>query len=389
MPISTCTTTAWPTMGILLLLLLKVAIMKQVSSGWRAPKKEEPEPFSFSATLHIRHAQYKTADSAIIWCPSFGIAWGMTSKQPPVSTPSVIGTTTMPKKTLSYRWIINDAKVFLQNIDVAAGFKSPTFPLTLPLKDVSRQTINWHLLIKSRTTNYFSVSLCRGANGSKSKVLISDCIFSLLRLENNTVKKSKVAPSTEVVIGSSTKDVSVSDFIVLSDLDDGALIIQVDAILLCFTDYCESIKTLEPPKDNIRDNIKSLQQDQHFSDLTITSGGKQFKVHKAILVSQSPVFQRMLAAEMAEKKRSSIVKMTDISPAALSDLVAYLYTGIAPNVNTNTLAKELLSAANKYELPRLLQICERKNKCQQCNRNALLCWNAPDRELEKGLSRVH
>lgn len=282
----------------------------------------------------------------------------MTSKQPPVSTPSVIGTTTMPKKTLSYRWIINDAKVFLQNIDAAAGFKSPTFPLTLPLKDVSRQTINWHLLIKSRTTNYFSVSLCRGANGSKSKILISDCIFSLLRLENNTVKKSKVAPST--VIGSSTKDVSVSDFIVLSDLDDGALIIQVDAILLCFTDYCESIKTLEPPEDNIRDNIKSLQQDQHFSDLTITSGGKQFKVHKAILVSQSPVFQRMLAAEMAEKKRSSIVKMTDISPAALSDLVAYLYTGIAPNVNTNTLAKELLSAANKYELPRLLQICERE-----------------------------
>ena len=42
----------------------------------------------------------------------------------------------------------------------------------------------------------------------------------------------------------------------------------------------------------------------------------------------------------------------------MSDLVAYLYTGTASNLQA--LAKDLLNAANKYELPRLFAMCEKE-----------------------------
>ena len=36
-----------------------------------------------------------------------------------VSTPTVIGNTSLPKRCLSYRWVIDDAQVFLKNINAA------------------------------------------------------------------------------------------------------------------------------------------------------------------------------------------------------------------------------------------------------------------------------
>jgi hypothetical protein len=63
----------------------------------------------------------------------------------------------------------------------------------------------------------------------------------------------------------------------------------------------------------------------------------------------------MFQADMVEKT-SGIIEMTDITPAVLSDLVAYLYTGSAPNISTQ--ARELLMVADKYEIHRLLLMCE-------------------------------
>ena len=203
---------------------------------------------------------------------------------------------------------------------------------------------------------------------SKWFYIESDCAFSILEYGSNKVRHSAVAPTVEVTIGHSTKDISVSDFISPRYLDDQALTLQVDAILMCYTDEVGSLNICELPEDNIRDCIKSLHLDQQFADMTIACRGKEFKVHRAILVSQSPVFKRMLAADMTEK-RNSIVKMTDISSTALSDLITYFYTGSAPNASSQ--AKELLAAANKYELPRLQLICERELRARVGAGNAI------------------
>ena len=57
-----------------------------------------------------------------------------------------------------------------------------------------------------------------------------------------------------------------------------------------------------------------------------------------------------------KEKRSDVVEISDLTPKVLSDLLAYIYTGICPNLAS--LAKELLNAANKYQLPRLVAMCE-------------------------------
>ena len=109
------------------------------------------------------------------------------------------------------------------------------------------------------------------------------------------------------------------------------------------------------PADSIREDLGSFCQGDLFADVTITCGGKEFRAHKVILASQSPVFKKMLEIDMKER-RSGVIEVPDITPAVMSDLLAYLYTGTAPHVDT--LARELLNAADKYELPRLLSICE-------------------------------
>ena len=53
----------------------------------------------------------------------------------------------------------------------------------------------------------------------------------------------------------------------------------------------------------------------------------------------------------------------------MCDLVAYLYTGTAPNINK--LAKELLNASKKYELARLFAICESQLRMQITPGNAI------------------
>ena len=88
---------------------------------------------------------------------------------------------------------------------------------------------------------------------------------------------------------------------------------------------------------------------------------EEFKAHKAILASQSPVFRKMLEADMKEKRLGIIeISDPDIKPAVISDLLAYLYTGTAPKMDKLEVVKDLLNVANKYELSHLFAMCENR-----------------------------
>ena len=135
-------------------------------------------------------------------------------------------------------------------------------------------------------------------------------------------------------------------------LHSGTLTVQVRAMVVCFTDLNQGLEEVEPlPQYN---GIKSLLDDQLFTDLTIKCAEKEFKAHKAVLASQSLVFKRMLMTNMTEKE-SNVIELTDIDPPVLSELLTYLYSGTTPNMKT--LAKDLLVVADKYELSHLLAMC--------------------------------
>ena len=81
-------------------------------------------------------------------------------------------------------------------------------------------------------------------------------------------------------------------------------------------------------------------------------GVHEFKVHKFILAARSPVFKRMFETDM--KECSSVLE--DITAEAVDELLTYLYTGTAPNLEE--LTEELFEAANEYELPHLIALCK-------------------------------
>ena len=303
-----------------------------------------------------------------------------------VSTPTVIGNTSLPKRFLSYRWVINDAHVFLKNINAVdhdtqshdffgstGSFKSPEFEVNLPLREVHRSISKWKLMIMESSSSFSLylkssghdlIGLSRRKNTeteAPSTILISDCIFSILDSSTNEVKHSATVAARQCVIGVQMEDFGIADFIKKGELtkylDGHTLTLQVDATLLCLTDHSECVETSNTlvPADDIRKGIKRLYKDDSLTDVTITCGGKEFRAHKVILASQSPVFKKMFEIDMKEK-RSGVIEVPDITPAVMSDLLAYLYTGTAPHVDT--LARELLNVADKYELPRLLSICE-------------------------------
>ena len=64
-----------------------------------------------------------------------------------------------------------------------------------------------------------------------------------------------------------------------------------------------------------------------------------------------------------KEKRYSRVVIEDMTADAVSDLLTFIYTDTAPNVET--LALELLEAAEKYNIVRLKAICEAELAEQQ------------------------
>ena len=267
-----------------------------------------------------------------------------------VSYPLVLGTTSLPKKPLSYRWVITEAKSFLAGLD-KDGLKSPVFSITPPPTIDSQQTLSWHLLIKKEGNKL--VAYLHKEELINSKVTISDCKIAVAN-SKMTEMITKIAPDSQ------SQAVKFDDIFQLENIDEhlfnGTLTIQVNATL-CFHSPTEKVYETQklPPENPAITAMKSLLEDKLFTDVTIMCGDKEFKVHKAVLASQSPVFKKMFVSDMKEKQ-TSLVEISDINPAVLSDMVAYLYTGTAPNIHT--LAKDLLAVADKYELTPLFNQCE-------------------------------
>ena len=296
---------------------------------------------------------------------------------PKVSAPNSTSYSLLPKRLLSHKWIVRNAKDFLK--PKGSKLRSGTFSaVNMECTDAHHlcQTSMWCLGLEhvqekewvndTRTTVlYVATSLiqCEVVPTSEwisCKVSIPKCMFSLLQTDeeepilqhNESVLEHEVKKSESVCCSWKFP------FENLDELSDGTLIVQVDGTLysqLKAIGQPEALETLE----NVVMGMKSMFADKLFTDLTIKCGGEEFKVHKAVLASQSPVFRRMLESDMKEQ-RTSVIEISDTDPQVISNLLTYLYTGDVPDVDT--LANKLLVVANKYDLSQLFEICENKLK---------------------------
>jgi len=132
--------------------------------------------------------------------------------------------------------------------------------------------------------------------------------------------------------------------------------VSVVADTINVTGQTNMLHHFRPPVCSLSDDMSRLFDKQTFSDCVLASGECEFKVHKAILATRSPVFGAMFEHKSMSEARSDRVQIDDIEPEVLREMLRFMYTGTAPNLER--LSDELLSAADKYQLERLKVMCE-------------------------------
>jgi len=110
------------------------------------------------------------------------------------------------------------------------------------------------------------------------------------------------------------------------------------------------------PECKLSDDLGCLFENSQFADNVLSCGGREFQCHKAILAARSQVFQAMFEHDMEEKKNSR-VEVKDVEPEVMAELLRFIYTGKTA-ANLDTMAADLLAAADKYALERLKVMCE-------------------------------
>ena len=258
----------------------------------------------------------------------------MSSQELP-PTPAETESTSLSKGTLSYRWIINDAAQCLKKF---ATLRSPSFSGSF--KPAWKGT--WHLVLQDQD----QLALHSDLKGVSSGFLVKNGRFYILHHGTQEIFHHE---DKEDYDDDEDNDEIMMERVGDIDnlLDEDTLSIQVEADILLVVN--------NTPLDHIHQDMLSLFKREVLTDTIIKCQGKEVKVHRAVLASRSPVFMAMFEADMKEKQ-SGVIEVSDITPEAMSDLVTYLYTGTAPNLNT--LASELLEAAEKYQLPHLITKCE-------------------------------
>jgi len=104
-------------------------------------------------------------------------------------------------------------------------------------------------------------------------------------------------------------------------------------------------------------DFSSLLISKHQSDIVVKCGEKLFDCHQVILASRSQVFKAMFESNMKEKLTGS-VEVKNIDHEVFEDLLKYIYSGEAPNIEDHP--EELLAAADQYQLEKLKEHCEVK-----------------------------
>lgn len=75
------------------------------------------------------------------------------------------------------------------------------------------------------------------------------------------------------------------------------------------------------------EKMKSILESGHQSDITLTFGNQELKVHKFLLSLHSPVFEAMFSHEGTKESIEKKVAIDDVPEEAMKSLLTYIYTG--------------------------------------------------------------
>ena len=127
---------------------------------------------------------------------------------------------------------------------------------------------------------------------------------------------------------------------------------------------------IEPPKVVRSDDLKICEREGidfsdfllsgTYSDLQIKCQDQTFSCHRVVIAAVSPVFDAMLQNNMVEAS-SGTIEIRNMKPNVLKAVLECIYKNKidAKNLKDDfNFARDLLAAAEMYDLTRLKQICE-------------------------------
>ena len=156
-------------------------------------------------------------------------------------------------------------------------------------------------------------------------------------------------------------------------LPDGKLTIVCNLEIYYSDRHTEGKKPrIEFKKDDtpsLGDNLGRLLTNPKFSDVILKCDDRTFPCHKMVLSARSEVFAAMFNHNTTESRKNE-VEIADIEPDVLEQMLHFLYTDTC-DVNIGN-SGNLMTAADKYNIPRLKMICEE-----------FLCYNVEVSNIDK------
>lgn len=107
--------------------------------------------------------------------------------------------------------------------------------------------------------------------------------------------------------------------------------------------------------DGLSDDFKKLLEEEVEYDLILDVQGKEFKVHRIVMIARSPVLKAILLSDCLER-HTGIVNIPDCSKMSFHHFVHYMYTGKIEDLDVES-AMQLYYTSEKYNVEELKNFC--------------------------------
>ena len=121
-------------------------------------------------------------------------------------------------------------------------------------------------------------------------------------------------------------------------------------------DFKEFARYLNKGEKNVLGHLAKLLKEQTLTDITFKVKNETFKAHTIIVAAGSPVLSAMFKNNLIEN-RTRIVEVKDTKPQVFKQLLQYLYTGNASQIEHGGMAHYLFVAADTYGVESLKEEC--------------------------------
>jgi speckle-type POZ protein len=132
---------------------------------------------------------------------------------------------------------------------------------------------------------------------------------------------------------------------------------------------------VDVPPSNMKQNFTNLLLAGEGTDVVFHVRGETFAAHRSVLVARSAVFKASLFGPMKEGSASAVVQIDDMDATVFKTMLGFIYGDsllLPAELNVEdkeeegndeegvALLQHLLVAADRYDLPRLRAMCEKR-----------------------------